>query len=104
MNLFYGECIEVWGKVVMMWDVGGSEVCDVGDDFFLCLVVYWKCQYIGNFVGWIVWMFSFDMKLLSRMWLKELCCVLMWNGLIECWLFCFDFVKGLVCKFESDVV
>ena len=44
--------------------------------------------------GWTAWVLTPDLKLPSRMRLKESRRVPMWNGPIECRLFRFDMVKG----------
>jgi putative N6-adenine-specific DNA methylase len=63
---------------------------DDGGDFFLQLSAHWK----KNFAGWSAWMLTPDLKLPSRMRLKESRRVPMWNGPIECRLFRFDLVAG----------
>jgi putative N6-adenine-specific DNA methylase len=82
----------------MTRDAGGSEARDGGDDFFPRLATHWKRQYTENPAGWTAWMLSPDMKLPSRMRLKESRRVPMWNGPIECRLFRFDLVKGSARK------
>ena len=69
-----------------------------GDDFFPRLAAHWKRQYTGNPAGWTAWMLSPDMKLPSKMRLKESRRVPMWNGPIECRLFRFDLIKGSARK------
>lgn len=59
-------------------------------DFFAQLATHWK----KNFSGWTAWMLTPDLKLPSRMRLKESRRVPMWNGPIECRLFRFDLVAG----------
>jgi putative N6-adenine-specific DNA methylase len=98
MNPPYGERIEVRGKAAMSRDARGSEELDGGDDFFPRLAAHWKRQYTENPAGWTAWMLSPDMKLPSKMRLKESRRVPMWNGPIECRLFRFDLVKGSARK------
>jgi putative N6-adenine-specific DNA methylase len=59
-------------------------------DFFSLLATHWK----QNFAGWTGWILSPDLKLPTRMRLKESRRVPMWNGPIECRLFKFEMVKG----------
>ena len=54
------------------------------------LATHWKKHYDG----WTAWMLTPDLKLPSKMRLKESRRVPMWNGPIECRLFRFDMVKG----------
>ena len=61
-----------------------------GDDFFAGLAAQWKRHY----AGWTAWCLSPDMKLPTRMRLKESRRVPMWNGPIECRLYRFDIVAG----------
>jgi putative N6-adenine-specific DNA methylase len=65
---------------------------DDGGDFFNQLASHWK----KNYSGWTAWMLTPDLKLPSRMRLKETRRVPMWNGPIECRLFRFDMMKGSV--------
>jgi len=65
---------------------------DDGGDFFIQLAAHWK----KNYSGWTAWMLTPDLKLPSRMRLKETRRVPMWNGPIECRLFRFDMMKGSV--------
>ena len=65
---------------------------DDGGDFFNLLASHWK----KNYNGWTAWMLTPDLKLPSRMRLKETRRVPMWNGPIECRLFRFDMMKGSV--------
>ncbi|MCV2419539.1 class I SAM-dependent RNA methyltransferase [Paucibacter sp. DJ2R-2] len=101
MNPPYGERIEVRGKagnVQMSRDAGGSEARDAGDDFFPRLAAHWKRAYTQNAAGWTAWLLCPDMKLPSKMRLKESRKFPMWNGPIECRLFRFDMVKGSARK------
>lgn len=70
---------------------GGSGAVDQ-KDFFNLLAAHWK----QNFAGWTGWILSPDLKLPTRMRLKESRRVPMWNGPIECRLFKFEMVKGAV--------
>jgi len=90
VNPPYGERIETAG--VAGRTQGGRERAqgDDGADFFTQLAAHWK----KNYAGWTAWVLTPDMKLPSRMRLKESRRVPMWNGPIECRLFRFDMVKG----------
>ncbi|MBY0234303.1 MAG: class I SAM-dependent RNA methyltransferase, partial [Burkholderiaceae bacterium] len=97
MNPPYGERIEVRGKAgnfQMSRDAGGSEARDAGDDFFPRLAAHWKRAYTENPAGWTAWLLCPDMKLPSKMRLKESRKIPMWNGPIECRMFKFDLIKG----------
>jgi len=85
MNPPYGERIAVRGSVARSVDETG-----MADDFFPRLAAHWK----RHFGGWTAWVLSPDMKLPSRMRLKESRRVPLWNGPIECRLFRFDIVAG----------
>ena len=89
VNPPYGERIEAAG-------IAGRESAQTedGGDFFTQLAAHWK----ANYAGWSAWVLSPDMKLPSRMRLKESRRVPMWNGPIECRLFRFDMVKGSARK------
>ena len=63
---------------------------DDGVEFFNQLASHWK----KNYSGWTAWMLTPDLKLPSKMRLKESRRVPMWNGPLECRLFRFDMVKG----------
>ena len=52
--------------------------------------------------GWTAWVLSPDLKLPTRMRLKESRRVPMWNGPIECRLFRFDMVKGSARREAPD--
>jgi len=90
VNPPYGERIETAG--VAGRSQGGRERAEVDDggDFFNQLAAHWK----KNFPGWTAWVLTPDLKLPSRMRLKESRRVPMWNGPIECRLFRFDMIKG----------
>jgi putative N6-adenine-specific DNA methylase len=59
-------------------------------EFFAALAAHWKRHY----AGWQAWCLSPEMKLPTLMRLKESRRVPMWNGPIECRLFCFEMVAG----------
>jgi putative N6-adenine-specific DNA methylase len=61
-----------------------------GGEFFSQLATHWK----KNYSGWTGWILTPDLKLPSKMRLKESRRVPMWNGPIECRMFRFDMVKG----------
>ena len=61
-----------------------------GGEFFSQLATHWK----KNYSGWTAWVLTPDLKLPSKMRLKESRRVPMWNGPLECRLFKFDMVKG----------
>jgi putative N6-adenine-specific DNA methylase len=82
LNPPYGERIETGGF--------SKALTEDGQDFFSLLATHWK----KNFAGWTGWILSPDLKLPTRMRLKESRRVPMWNGPIECRLFKFDMVKG----------
>lgn len=94
VNPPYGERIETAGVAGRMQ--GGRERAhtDDGGDFFTQLAAHWK----KNYAGWTAWVLTPDLKLPSRMRLKESRRVPMWNGPIECRLFRFDMVKGSARK------
>lgn len=97
MNPPYGERIEVRGKagsMTMSRDASGSEQRGMDDDFFARLASHWKRAYTQNAAGWTAWLLCPDMKLPSKMRLKESRKVPMWNGPIECRMFRFDLVAG----------
>jgi putative N6-adenine-specific DNA methylase len=88
VNPPYGERIEAAG-------IAGRERAHAeGGDFFVQLASHWKAHY----AGWAAWVLTPDLKLPSRMRLKESRRVPMWNGPIECRLFRFDMVKGSARK------
>jgi putative N6-adenine-specific DNA methylase len=94
VNPPYGERIETAG--IAGRSQGGRERAQGGDggDFFNQLAAHWK----RNYPGWTAWVLTPDLKLPSRMRLKESRRVPMWNGPIECRLFRFDMVKGSARK------
>lgn len=91
LNPPYGERIETAG-VAGRVQRGRERVQSDGDgaDFFAQLAAHWKKHY----AGWTSWVLTPDLKLPSRMRLKESRRVPMWNGPIECRLFRFDMVAG----------
>ncbi|MES3002208.1 MAG: THUMP domain-containing protein [Pseudomonadota bacterium] len=94
VNPPYGERIETAG--VAGKSQGGRERAETedGGDFFTQLAAHWK----KNYSGWTAWVLTPDLKLPSRMRLKESRRVPMWNGPIECRLFRFDMIKGSARK------
>jgi putative N6-adenine-specific DNA methylase len=88
VNPPYGERIEAAGIA------GRERAQSDGGDFFVQLASHWKAHY----AGWTAWVLTPDMKLPSRMRLKESRRVPMWNGPIECRLFRFDMVQGSARK------
>ncbi len=94
VNPPYGERIETAG--VAGKNQGGRERAetDDGGDFFAQLATHWK----KNYANWTAWVLTPDLKLPSRMRLKESRRVPMWNGPIECRLFRFDMVRGSARK------
>ncbi|HSW20286.1 MAG TPA: THUMP domain-containing protein, partial [Ramlibacter sp.] len=90
VNPPYGERIETAGVAGRVQ--GGRERAQTEDagDFFAQLASHWK----KNYAGWTAWVLTPDLKLPSRMRLKESRRVPMWNGPIECRLFRFDMVAG----------
>jgi len=96
LNPPYGERIAVAGVAGTLGSLRGRETAqidgerDEGDAFFPQLATHWK----KNYAGWTAWVLTPDLKLPSRMRLKESRRVPMWNGPIECRLFKFDMVAG----------
>ena len=91
LNPPYGERIEA-GGIAGAGRSGARESAQIDDDvdFFAQLAAHWK----KNYSGWTAWVLTPDLKLPSKMRLKETRRVPMWNGPIECRLFKFDMVKG----------
>jgi putative N6-adenine-specific DNA methylase len=93
LNPPYGERIEV-GGVAGEGRFGARELpqtdSDDGGEFFNQLASHWK----KNYSGWTAWVLTPDLKLPSKMRLKESRRVPMWNGPIECRLFKFSMVRG----------
>ena len=98
VNPPYGERIETAG--VAGRSQGGRERAQTedGGDFFNQLAAHWK----KNYPGWTAWVLTPDLKLPSRMRLKESRRVPMWNGPIECRMFRFDMVRGSARKPATD--
>lgn len=104
VNLLYGEWIEVCGCSVC------GEVCEIGcncgnDDVFCCMYIDVLDSEFFNvfgdvlkqcFMGWQVFLLMFDCLLLGQLCLCELVKMLLFNGVFECWLFCFDLIVGSV--------
>jgi putative N6-adenine-specific DNA methylase len=104
LNPPYGERIEVRGVAAQRITGQGRgeaalaqtrtrEAFEGGDSanaFFEKLAAHWK----KNFAGWTAHVLVPDMKLPSKMRLKESARVPMWNGPLECRLFRFDLVAG----------
>ena len=67
-----------------------QAVTEGGGEFFSQLAAHWK----KNYSGWTGWILTPDLKLPSKMRLKESRRVPLWNGPIECRLFRFDMVQG----------
>ena len=67
-----------------------QAVTEDGGEFFSQLATHWK----KNFSGWTGWILTPDLKLPTKMRLKESRRVPLWNGPIECRMFRFDMVKG----------
>ena len=91
VNPPYGERIDTAG-VAGEGRFGARENAqsDESGDFFTQLAAHWK----KNYTGWTAWVLTPDLKLPSRMRLKESRRVPMWNGPIECRLFKFEMIKG----------
>nr|WP_239027306.1 THUMP domain-containing protein [Ramlibacter algicola] len=90
LNPPYGERIGTAGVAGRTQRGRERAQADDGADFFVELATHWK----RNFAGWTAWVLTPDLKLPSRMRLKESRRVPMWNGPIECRLFRFDMVAG----------
>lgn len=101
LNPPYGERIEVGGVARAVARTrgpaahgagGGREAAQTegGGEFFEQLSSHWK----KNYAGWTAWVLTPDMKLPSKMRLKESRRVPMWNGPIECRLFRFELKAG----------
>ncbi len=90
LNPPYGERIGTAG-VAGRTQRGRERPETEGDaDFFVQLAAHWKRHY----AGWTAWVLTPDLKLPTRMRLKESRRMPMWNGPIECRLFRFDMVAG----------
>ena len=71
-------------------ELAQTESGDEASDFFPKLATHWK----KNYAGWTAHVLTPDLKLPSKMRLKESRRVPMWNGPIECRMFRFDMVAG----------
>ena len=71
-------------------ELAQTESGEEANDFFPKLATHWK----KNYAGWTAHVLTPDLKLPSKMRLKESRRVPMWNGPIECRLFRFDMVAG----------
>ncbi len=101
LNPPYGERIAAAGSFgrnsqdrMDVVERAGRETAQTEDgvEFFSQLASHWK----KNYSGWSAYMLTPDMKLPSKMRLKESRRTPMWNGPIECRLFRFDMIKGAV--------
>ena len=92
LNPPYGERIEAAGVAGVSSRAREIAEGDGGGEFFSQLASHWK----KNYNGWTAWMLTPDLKLPSKMRLKESRRVPMWNGPIECRMFRFDLMKGSV--------
>ncbi len=100
LNPPYGERIDVAGVAGQprlgaddaVGRFGARELAHTedGGEFFSQLASHWKKHY----AGWTAWVLTPDLKLPSKMRLKESRRVPMWNGPIECRLFKFEMVQG----------
>jgi putative N6-adenine-specific DNA methylase len=106
LNPPYGERIEVAGVAGVAHEARAHEArfgarelahTEDGGDFFNQLAAHWK----KNFSGWTAWVLTPDLKLPTKMRLKESRRVPMWNGPLECRLFKFDMVAGRMAKGKS---
>jgi putative N6-adenine-specific DNA methylase len=86
----YGERIETAGVAGRVQRGRERALVEGEAEFFAQLSTHWKKHY----AGWTAWVLTPDLKLPSRMRLKESRRVPMWNGPIECRLFRFDMVAG----------
>ena len=75
-------------------ELAQTESGEEANDFFPKLATHWK----KNYAGWTAHVLTPDLKLPSKMRLKESRRVPMWNGPIECRLFRFDMVAGSARK------
>ena len=92
LNPPYGERIAAAGVAGVSSRAREIAEGDEGGEFFSQLASHWK----KNYNGWTAWMLTPDLKLPSKMRLKESRRVPMWNGPIECRMFRFDLMKGSV--------
>lgn len=98
LNPPYGERIGIGGVAGEGEQArfGQREIAhtDDGGEFFTQLAAHWK----KNYSGWTAWMLTPDLKLPTKMRLKESRRVPLWNGPLECRLFRFDMVKGRLAE------
>jgi putative N6-adenine-specific DNA methylase len=94
VNPPYGERIEAKGQGRVRSVREDVQAGEGGAEFFVQLAAQWKRHY----AGWTAWVLSPDMKLPGRMRLKESRRMPMWNGPLECRLFCFEMVSGSARK------
>ena len=96
---YQGQMIDDFGQPVQAGtahdrprgrELAQTESGEDADDFFPKLATHWK----KNYAGWTAHVLTPDLKLPSKMRLKESRRVPMWNGPIECRLFKFDMVAG----------
>ena len=96
---YQGQMIDDFGQPVQAGtahdrprgrELAQTESGEDADDFFPRLATHWK----KNYAGWTAHVLTPDLKLPSKMRLKESRRVPMWNGPIECRLFKFDMVAG----------
>ena len=86
LNPPYGERIETAGVA----GARQSATTEGGGEFFAQLATHLK----NNYANWTAWILTPDMKLSSKMRLKENRRIPMWNGPIECRLFRYEMKKG----------
>ncbi len=86
LNPPYGERIETAGVAGARQHASTED----GGEFFVQLAAHLK----GNYANWTAWILTPDMKLSSKMRLKENRRIPMWNGPIECRLFRYEIKKG----------
>ena len=98
LNPPYGERIETAGVAGRAQRGRERPQVDSTQDFFAGLAAHWKRHY----AGWTAWVLTPDLKLPSRMRLKESRRVPLWNGPIECRLFRFDMVAGSARSAQGD--
>ncbi len=96
---FQGQVIDEFGQPLHVSpasvqpkgrELAQTESGEEASDFFPKLAAHWK----KNYAGWTAHVLTPDLKLPSKMRLKESRRVPMWNGPIECRLFRFDMVAG----------
>jgi len=86
LNPPYGERIETAGVAGARQHASTED----GGEFFVQMAAHLK----NNYANWTVWILTPDMKLSSKMRLKENRRIPMWNGPIECRLFRYEMKKG----------